>query len=163
MPIIHDEESPDRASGSIMAVAVAQFVGSVGLLVPSGFFLAEELQLHHSYPSTYRALHPAVYLYYIILPISFSLLGILTSIGLSFLREWARKSTLLLATIPAAVYGEVLILRPPSVFPPRVGDIYLDAVAGALCLWIPLSIWWLILFTRPGVKAQFQSRKAIRP
>jgi len=162
MPITHDEESAHRASGSIMVVVVAQFVGSVALLVPSGLFLAEELQLHHSYPSTYRTLHPAVYLYYVILPISFSLVGIVTSIGLSLLREWARKSALFLATIPAAVYVEVLILRPPSVFPRRVGDIYLYAVAGALCLLIPLSIWWLILFTRPGVKAQFQSRKATR-
>lgn len=71
MPITQDEERAHRASNSIMAVAVVQLVGSVALLILSGLFLAEDLQLHHLYPSTYRALHPAVYLYYIILPITF--------------------------------------------------------------------------------------------
>ena len=170
MPTTNEGKSGPSASASIMAVATVQFMGSIALLVPAGLFLLEELQLHHSYPSTYRALHPAVYVFYIVLPIGFALLGIITSMGLWFLREWARKRTLFLATAPAAVYTMLAILRPPSVFPSRslqgaiftVGDIYLDVVEGSLFLLIPVSIWWLILFTRASVKAQFQSGKTTK-
>ncbi len=160
MPIANDENTGPRASASVIAVAVVQFAGSFALLVPSGVFLIEELQLHRSYPTTYRALHPEVYLFYIILPISFVLIGVVTSVGLCLLREWGRKWTLFLATVPAAIYAVVLLLRPPTVFPPGVGGVYLDAVAASLCLAIPVSIWWLTLLTRPGVKAQFLSGKA---
>lgn len=162
MPIVTHEESGDRPSASVMAVAVVQFAGSIVLLIPSGLFLFEELQIRHRYPSTYRLLPPAVYVFYIILPIGFALLGIVSAIGLGRLREWGRKTTLFLATAPATVYLVALMLRPPSIFPSGIGGIYLDAVAAALSLVIPICVWWLVLLTRPGVKAQFRSADAAR-
>jgi|HubBroStandDraft_6_1064221.scaffolds.fasta_scaffold17864_2 hypothetical protein len=159
MRTINERQSGGRASASIMAVATVQFIGSIALLVPAGLFLFEELQLRHSNPSTYRALHPAVYVVYIVLPIGFAVVGIMASMGLWFLREWARQGTLFLATVPAAVYTELVILRPSALFPRSVGGVYLNVVESALFLLVPVSTWWLILFTRPSVKARFQSQK----
>jgi hypothetical protein len=157
MPTTDEGKSGPGASASILAVAALQFLGSVVLLVPASLFLFKDLRLHHKYPLNYRPLHPAVYAVYVALPIGFALLGILTSVGLCFLREWARRVTLFLAVAPAAIYTALVILRPPSIFPRGFGDIYLYVVEGSLFLLIPVSLWWLILFTRASVKAQFPS------
>lgn len=162
MPTIDDEKSSPGASASILAVAASEFLGSVVLLVPASLFLFQDLQLHYRYPSTYRPLHPDVYVVYVALPIGFSLLGIIASVGLVFLREWARKVTLFLAVAPAAIYTVLVILRPPSLFTGGIGDIYLYIVEGALFLLIPVSAWWLILFTRASVQKQFQSGMAAK-
>jgi membrane protein required for beta-lactamase induction len=37
-----------------------------------------------------------------------------------------------------------------------VGDIYLDIVAALVAVLAPISIWWLVLFTGPSLKALFQ-------
>jgi hypothetical protein len=162
MLTIDEGKSNPGPSGSILAVAAIQFLGSVVLLVPASLFLFEDVQLYYRYPSSYRPLHPAVYVVYVALPIGFSLLGIITSVGLCLLREWARKLTLCLAVAPATVYTVLVILRPPSVFTGGIGDIYLYAVEGALFLLIPVSLWWVILFTRARVQKQFQSRMAAK-
>ncbi|HYL83782.1 MAG TPA: hypothetical protein VE263_06085 [Candidatus Angelobacter sp.] len=60
---------------------------------------------------------------------------------------------------PAAVYTVLVFLRPPSVFTGGIGDIYLYIVEGALFLLIPVSFWWLNLFTRASVEAQFSSER----
>jgi len=171
MPTNGEGKSGPQAPASIAAVAIVQFIGSVILLIPAGVFFLAEFQLYRLYAQTYRALHPGVYIFYIVLPIVFALTGIITPIGLGFLQEWARKCTLFLAVVPATVYAALLILRPPSVFPGGRagegalltigGDIYFDAVAGVVCLLVPVSIWWLLLFTEQGVKAQFRSDKVI--
>ena len=156
MPTIDEGKSGPGPSGSILAVAAIQFLGSVVLLVAASLFLFQDLQLYYRYPSTYRPLHPDVYVVYVALPIGFSLLGIITSVGLCLLREWARKVTLFLAVAPAAVYTVLVILRPPSVFTGGIGDIYLYIVEGALFLLVPVGLWWLILFTRASAQKQFQ-------
>jgi len=152
-------------SDSVVAVAVVQFFGSLAALVPSGWFLLEEVQLHHRYPTNYRFLHPAVYVVYIAVPICFGLLGIVTSIGLVCLREWARRSTLFLSVVPVIGCALLIIVSPPSVFP-QVGQgamlaigggIYLLAYKLLLAILIPISIWWLVLLTRESVRSQFRA------
>src|SRR5579864_8184455 len=160
-----EAKSGPRAPASIAAVAIVQFMGSVVLLIPAGLASLGEFLLYRRYPQMYRALHPAVYVFYMVLPTGFALMGIITSIGLRFLQEWARKCTLFLAIVPATLYTPLLILRPPSVLPAGTGrdgtlltiggDFYFYAVSGVVCLLVPVSIWWLVLFTRRGVKAQF--------
>ena len=157
-----------RPSGSVIAVAAVQFLGSLAVLVPSGLFLTGEIRLRRLYPRNYQFLHPAVYVVLIAVPICFGLFGVATSIGLLRLRKWARRATLFLATVPVVGCALLVILHPPTVFPPEpgqgamlvMGDIYLLAYKFLLAVLIPISIWWLILFTRPSVRSQFRRNKA---
>jgi len=152
-------------SNSVFAVAVVQFFGSLAALVPSGLFLLEEVQLHDRHPTNYRLLHPAVYVVYIAVPICFGLLGIVTSIGLVRLREWARRSTLFLSIVPVIGCALLIIISPPSVFPhpgqgamlAMGGGIYLLAYKLLLAILIPISIRWLVLLTRESVRSQFRA------
>ncbi|MHB8217456.1 MAG: hypothetical protein ACYDDS_15375 [Candidatus Sulfotelmatobacter sp.] len=155
-----------KPSGSIVAVAVVQFLGSLAVLAPSALFLAEELQIHHLYPQSYRLLHPAVYVVLIAIPICFGLLGIVTSMGLLRLRGWARRLTLFLSIVPVSGCAFLVILHPSSVFPPEpgqgailaMGDIYLFAYKLLLVILIPVSIWWLVLMSQQKVRSQFDNR-----
>ena len=86
--------------GSV-AAAIVEFLGSVLALLVSLVFFRSELdhlleKFVHIYgpSSAYRFLHPAFYIVYMILPMSFGLLGIVCACGLLGLREWARKGTL---------------------------------------------------------------------
>jgi hypothetical protein len=154
-----------RPSGSIVAVAAAQFLGSLAVLAPSGLFLAEELHIHRLYPQSYRFLRPAVYLVLIAIPICFGLLGIITSIGLLRLRDWARRLTLFLSIVPVSGCALLVVLHPSSVFPPEpgqgailaMGDIYLLAYKLLLAILIPVSIWWLVLLSHKKVRSQFRN------
>jgi len=151
-------------SHAIVAAAAVQLVGSLAVLAPSGLFLTDEILLRQMSPRNYQFLHPAVYVFLIAIPLCFGLFGVTTSIGLLRRREWARKATLFLATVP--VVGCVLLVafHAPSVFPPEpgqgailvIGDVYLLAYKFLLAVLIPISIWWWILFTREGVRAQFR-------
>jgi hypothetical protein len=151
-------------SRSIVAAAVVQLVGSLAVLFPSGLFLAEEIELHRLYPRTYHFLHPSVYVTLIAIPISLGLFGVVSSIGLLQLREWARKATLFLSVVPVVGCAVLVILHPPTVFPPEpaqgailvMGDIYLLAYKFLLAILIPVSTWWLVLFTQRGVRSRFR-------
>ena len=89
----------------------------------------------------------------------FALLGVFTSIGLLRLRERARTSAIFLSTIP--VLALVLALFLFLVAAGEKGRAGLNAgygvlVCGALLVvLLPLSIWWLIFFTREKVRSQF--------
>ena len=151
-------------SASIVTVAVVQFLGSGAVLLGWGRVLWGLILFYRMYPRNHQVLASEIWIFFIALPIGFALLGVVTSIGLLFLREWARQLTILLSTVPVSVYALLFVLRPPSLFPPSpgpggifaLGDIYLPIVGYLLVLLIPVSIWWLILFTRASVKAQFQ-------
>jgi hypothetical protein len=82
----------------IVSVATTEFLGSLALLVPPGFFWTSEIQLQRQYPHNYQPQPPPFYLVFIAAPICISLLGIVTAIGLFHLREWARRVTLYLPT-----------------------------------------------------------------
>jgi hypothetical protein len=114
---------------------------------------------------------PGVFLF--ILPISFSLMGLVTAVGLMLLKEWARKAAIFLSTVPALSYALLVFLRPAAlVSRPRPNEQLALMTVGSgldfavyvylLVILLPFSVWWLILFTRPGVKAQFQPGKATR-
>jgi hypothetical protein len=78
-----------------------------------------------------------------------------------------------LSICPVMIYALLVIFRPAAIVSkPRpnwqaqlmtVGS-GLDVAFYVLLLAIltPLSLWWLILFTRRGVKAQFQAGKDTR-
>jgi hypothetical protein len=104
-----------------------------------------------------------------IAPGAFSLLGLISAIGIFYLKEWARIAVLCLSTVPVLGSGLLVTLQPQSVFPPPQPDEqYAIATIGnglglaiyevLLVVLIPVSIWWLVLFTRASVKTQFRTK-----
>jgi hypothetical protein len=157
-----------KPSNPIIAVAAVQFLGSLAALVPPGLYFVASIQSHRLFPTLNReSLAPAVYAVYVGIPICFGLLGIVGSIGLLRLREWARRITLLLSTVPLAGCALLIVLRPFSVFPPDPGRGAIFAIGGGLyflafelllVILIPISLWWWILFTRESVRFRFRER-----
>lgn len=97
------------------------------------------------------------------LPGIFSLLGLAAAPGLLRLREWARRTTLFLATVPVALYSLLVILRPAFLFPPDVqsalliiGDLGYAVCVYSLVVLVPTSVWCLAVLTRADVRAQFR-------
>jgi hypothetical protein len=158
----------------VLAAAIVEFLGSVLALLVSVVFLRSEIDLYHlsekfvhiyGPASAFHFLGPAFYIVYMILPMLFGLLGIVCACGLFGLREWARKGTLFLATVPVLVCVLLVLFHPSAVFPPDPGQgailafgggVYLGLFVYLLVALIPVSIWWLILFTRSSIRAQFR-------
>jgi len=107
---------------------------------------------------------------YAVLPFCFSLLGVASSVGLFGLREWARKMAIFLSVAPITICGLLLLLRPEAIFPPdtglkyailTVGDLGIAVYAYMFMILIPVSAWWLVLFTRESVRSEFRSEKTL--
>lgn len=159
----NEEIGRSTLSASIVAVAAVQFLGSLPFLYVCGIALWGTVWVTHDFAK------PAALIVVFGFPVLFSLLAVATSIGLMFLQEWARKTTIFLAIAPALGCALLLILRPPSILPsagPNEQQALMTVGSGLvpaiflylLVILIPISIWWLVLFTRPSVKAQFRAK-----
>jgi len=161
-------DSPAKRSASVTAAAVVAILCSLFLLLC--FSVAFLGMLLVKLPSTASELPPSVRTVGIAAQgfmICLSLFGIATGIGLIYLRNWARISVLIwggfsvffgLIGIPIAF----LMQFPPNPNSPALPRESMQAVRWILLLiyGIPLliGVWWLILFNRKTVKAQFASR-----
>jgi hypothetical protein len=160
-------------SASIVAAGLVLALGCVVMLLPEAWFVTNLIgdDLKFGIPLPNFISGPGVFLF--VLPISFSLIGLVTAVGLMLLKEWARKAAIFLSTVPALSYALLVFLRPASIVSrPRPNEQLSLMTIGSgldfavyvylLVILSPFSVWWLILFTRPGVKAQFQPGKATR-
>jgi hypothetical protein len=164
---------------SVVAAATIQFLGSALAVFLSGTVLWNEIQLYlmvkrslETYGSNalirFEFLNPLVYLTYIFFPLAIGLLGMASSIGLLCMREWARKATIFLATVPVSVCVLLVILRPRTLFPPDPGQgtilafgggVYLALLVCLLIVLIPVSIWLNYVLTRESVRSLFSQPK----
>ncbi len=113
-----------KGLGSVVAVAAIQFLGSALAAFLSGAMLWSEIQIYflvkrslETYGSSahirFEFLNPLVYLTFILFPMAIGLLGMGSSMGLLCMREWARKTTIFLATVPVSVCV-LLVLTPAT-------------------------------------------------
>ncbi len=97
--------------------------------------------------------------------------GIITSIGLFCLKNWARISIIIFSVIlilMGALVGVIMLLMP---FPAAPAGAATQSTMTGIRLgmggfWFGIAgigIWWLILFTRPKVKAQFAAPSPAYP
>ena len=124
---------------SIVAVVVVQILGSLPFLYVCGIGLWGTIWTTHDFLS-WRLLVVVMGL-----PFLFSCVAVVTSIGLLRLREWARRATLYLATLPVSGCALFLILyHPLDVYgaPFAVRDITHVVGKVLLAILIPVSIWW---------------------
>jgi hypothetical protein len=98
----------DKTPPSVFTVAVVQFVGSLPFLYFCGINLWGVVRFTHEFE------HSPMLLVVFGLPFLFSLIALVTSVGLFRLCEWARRTTLCLATVPVAGCAIFLILHQPN-------------------------------------------------
>ena len=158
-------DSPANRSASVTAAAVVAILGSVFLLLC--FSIALLALLLVKLPGNAPELPPSVRTFGLATQgfmICLSLFGLATGIGLLYLRKWARISILIwggLSVFFGVIGIPIAFLMP---FSPTPNAPNLPAESMQAFRWIILiiygvplliGIWWLILFNRKTVKAQF--------
>lgn len=158
-------ESPPKRSASVTAAAVATILGGLILLLFTsaaffGILLNPFPGNAAEFPPFMRTLSVATMGFMMCL----SVFGIATGIGLILLRNWARISVLIWGGfsvffgglgIPIAFLAP--FLQPPDAAQLPAESVRLVRLMMLVIYGIPLTagIWWLILFNRKSVKAQF--------
>ena len=164
------DSAKNAPSASVLIAVLALAVVCLGILVPEIWLVASIIVDHIKVGTSSSGLFAASSIFLFYVPIAFGGLGLCIAAGLLFLKEWARKAVIQLPIYMEVIYALLVIFRPAGIVSkPRpnwqlgimtVGS-GVDVALYRLLLanLIPLSLWWLILFTRPGVKAQFQADK----
>ena len=156
--------SPNRSASVTFAAVVAILVSLFLLLCSSVLFFA---MLLGKFPGTSSELPPFVrntMMATNIFMMCLSLFGIVTGIGLIYLRNWARISILIWGGM-LVFFGGIdipiafLMPIPPTPSAPDLPAAGIQAVRLILLaiygMPLLIGIWWLILFNRKTVKAQF--------
>jgi hypothetical protein len=147
----------------VTAAAIIAIVGSACLILGWGWLMFDLSRMTRPNGEPVLATLSVFLVAIALFPPVLALLGLQTGLGLLRLQPWSRKSALLWAA--ASLLGcTVLMARfPYEIFTIDKehfrGDAALMAqflVQATLILLVPTSIWWLFLFTRKPVKAQFE-------
>jgi len=159
-----------RAPLSVALAAAVLLMGSVLILLAIVLMFTNAVESYRIAGKPLSGIVNARLFAYGVLPVCFSLLGVITSVGLLGLREWARKMAIFLSVGPMTICGLLLLLRPAAIFPPdagakyailAVGDLGIVVYACMFVILVPVSVWWLVLFTRESVRSQFRSQKTL--
>jgi hypothetical protein len=155
-----------KRSGDVTAAAIILFFGS-GLLVLLALFeiLSAALmssQLHLPPQARYGQFLGLVF--YAI----FAAWGFATGVGILQLRPWARISTLIMSGVAIffCAFGALglamvpMIMRQTPDVPPAGMRVVIAVGVAMLLVPVAIAIWWLILFTRKRVIAEFAARGA---
>lgn len=160
-------ENPSRLSASVIAAAVSAILGGLILLLGCsvaffGMLLNPFLPSAAEFPPVMRTLTLATMGFMMCL----SAFGIATGIGLILLRNWARISVLIWGgfCVFFGGLGIPVAFLVPLAPPPNAPQLTVESMQAVRWIMmvvygIPLviGIWWLILFNRKSVKAQFAS------
>jgi hypothetical protein len=152
--------------GAVILIATIQFVVSALIWLPSGLLLLSDAIMAHRYAAAvargWMALPKRSHEYYEIvigIPLCLSVIGLFTGIGLLRMRNWARRVTLYMATVPVFACVVFLHVHHPkhvegALF--AVGD-FTPAIAWALLvILVPVSIWWWAYLIRNDVRSRFR-------
>ncbi len=153
-----------KRSASVTAAGIVAIIGSVLTLLGSCLIVVAILvtpasQTGPQLPSFVRNLTVGAIAFFA----GLAILGIFTGVGVLRLKSWARISALVWSGITAAICGFGLAfltfipLPTPASSPTPVSIMAFVRVTTGLFYAVPLgiAIWWLILFNRNGIAAQF--------
>lgn len=155
---------PEVRSAGVTAAATVAVLGSFSTLIIWGWFFREALntRIEESGKNFYQAF-PLITLVLATVPPILVAAGLRISVGVFQLKEWARKAMIIWAVAGLASALAFVAFRPYEtfVFPEEfVGEMtsakQLFSISYVLFI-LPMSVWWLILFTRRGTRLQFQS------
>jgi hypothetical protein len=139
---------------AILGSALAIFISALGLI---GTALISSTPIRENLPAPAKSVAMVTLLFFM----AVAGFGIFTGVGLFRLKSWARISALVWAGIIAFFSALILLFLPFIPLPETSAGQSVPAahlkVLMYLAYGIPLvvGIWWLILFTRPGIRAQF--------
>jgi len=156
-----------QRSIGVTVIAVLSLLGSLfaffmGVLMAALPFLSSEFGTKDSpfSPAFFKLIMVFASLMYL-LP---AIWGIVTSIGLFRLKEWARISTIVFSVLLILVSGfSALMFLVVPMPPPPNQPVAANIASGVRIVMISfaaalagIGIWWLVFFTRARVKQQFQ-------
>jgi hypothetical protein len=156
------DQGTKNRPGAVVLIAAIQFVVSALIWLPSGLLLIDDAILYHRYPHSMTVASMRTHEYYesiIGIPLCLSVIGLFTGIGLLRMRNWARRITFCMATVPALACVVYLRVHHPK----GVGDAlfvvgdFTPAIAWALLIvLLPVSIWWWAFFMRADIRSRFR-------
>jgi len=153
---------PSRPSGPVTVAGVIAIIGSclaifgcamawVGITMLPSTPSAPQL------PPSVKSAAAAAMLFFL----AVAVFGVFTGVGILRLKNWARISAMIWAAL-VAIFGSlslVFALFVPLPSPPAGPSVPMLAVRVLLFVFygipVAIGIWWLILFNRPAVRAQF--------
>jgi len=152
-----------KRSTGVTAAAIVLVAGSgIGLLLTSlGIFalaLGSRVQPQSVLPPQLLVLVILFNIFFICL----EAFGIFTGIGLLRLKNWARITTIVFAVciLLQSMFSTLIVLVMPlptdSNVPANFNLIFRGIMTGFGLFFLAIGAWWLVLFTRRGVSAQFQ-------
>jgi hypothetical protein len=154
-----------RPTGPSPAVIVAAVTGIlfgiffilVGLLGVLGLTLTQHSPAQQQLPPSIRTATSFMLVFFVLL----SLFGLITCVYVLRLKNWARITMIVWGSLMAGFSGLVLLstlLLPKAGLPPN-SPLSVETMKVILQVFygIPLFVggWWVVLFTRPVVRAQF--------
>jgi heme/copper-type cytochrome/quinol oxidase subunit 4 len=154
-------ENSTRPSLSVSAAALVLLTWSLVTFLGSMWFLKKAYAGSMSQFLLYaHSLSTATLDFIAILQIVFGLSGVVTSIGLLYLQERARRAAIVLSIVPVSIIVVALFLflaastaNGAESLMAGFGFMFSGIV---LVILLPLSIWWFTLFNRDKVRSQFR-------
>lgn len=166
--MMSENPSENRAgktpSAGVTAAATLGILGSVSALFTWGWFLRSMISLpaDSTGKPAYES-HPIAFFGIALVPPLLIGMGLRIGVGLFQLRPWARRGALVWASLALVFSSAVIALRPYETFviptdfvSSEISFRQLLAVAFVIFTF-PFGAWWLILFTRRHVIAQFET------
>ena len=151
-----------RASGSVVAAGVVAILGSCLAILGAalgifGMGMLPSTPEARQLPAGVQTMATVV----LVVWLGVAVFGIATGLGILRLKNWARISALVWAALSAGLCSVILLfsLVMPLPTPPGERPISMFAVRMIAVVFysipVVVGIWWLILFNRPRVRAEF--------
>ena len=159
-----DPAKPSASASVIFAAVVAILAGLLVLLSMSAGFLEVLLDSEQIARLELAPFLRNAALVFMAFAVCLSAFGIATGIGLILLRNWARISVLIWGgfSVFFGLFGVAIAFLMPLPPTPEVPNLPAGTMQGIrffmLCIYglpVIVGVWWLILFNRKSVKAQF--------
>jgi hypothetical protein len=152
-----------QRSAAVTAAASIALTGSTAALLIWGWLVYSLSQLRNARGESALSILSFFIVSVLGVPPVLAVLGLQTGIGLFRLQAWARKSAMVWAGTSLTFCLLLVVRYPYEIFAVQnehfVGELAMIKqflAQSTLILLIPTSVWWLILFTRESVKAQFE-------
>jgi hypothetical protein len=151
-----------RASGAVIAAGIVAIIGSCFAMLGTalgifGMTMLPSAPEARQLPAGFQTMATVV----LVVWLAVAVFGVATGVGILRLKNWARISALVWAGLSASLCSVILLFSLVMPLPTPTGQqpISLFAVRMILIAFystpVAVGIWWLILFTRPRVRAEF--------
>ncbi len=168
--VVSQKQIEKFRSAGVTAAAGLGILGSISALIVWGWFFLGMLGLPRDNDGrrAYES-HPLAFFAIALVPPFLIGFGLRISIGLFQLRPWARRGALFWAAIALAFSSAVIAFRPYETF--VISENFVSSeesfrqllAVSFVIFTFPFGAWWLLLFTRRHIIAQFERATPFPP